>query len=66
MQRIKGIKISDIDGELHVVAKLECKTMSKVLGVKRRKQQQRSLVFPELKDWPQQDICFHFGVSSFL
>lgn len=37
MQRIKGIKINDIDGELHVVARLECKTMSKVLGVKRKK-----------------------------
>lgn len=36
MQRIKGIKISDIDGALHVVAKVECKTMSKVLGVKRK------------------------------
>lgn len=36
-KRIKGRKISDIDGELHVVAKLEFKTTSKFLGVKRKK-----------------------------
>lgn len=33
---MKGTKISDIDGELCVVAKLEFKTMSKFLGVKRK------------------------------
>lgn len=34
---MKGTELSDIDEELHVVAKLEFKTMSKFLGVKRQK-----------------------------
>lgn len=41
LKKIKGTKISDIDEALHVVAKLEFKTVSKFLGVKRKKQQQR-------------------------
>lgn len=44
MQKIKGIKRSDIDGELHGVAKLECKTMSKVLGVKRKKEKKTKII----------------------
>ena len=33
-RKIKGTKVSDIDGELHIVAKLEFKTMPAFLGVK--------------------------------
>lgn len=36
-KKMKGTELSDIDEELHVVAKLEFKTMSKFLGVKRQK-----------------------------
>jgi hypothetical protein len=33
--------MSDIDGELHVAAKLECKTMFEIFRVKTKTQQQR-------------------------